>query len=101
MFDGEPHNSTETVEEAGLVTHPDAYYRTWPVPITNQEVESGQYLKSLTPNEELAEFLVLRACCLMSNGRSNEAMASLSHASRLAPNCTRYKAGDNQQPTQN
>lgn len=74
----------------GLVTHPDEHYKTWPFPIDERDIQAGQYLKNLTPAEELAEFLVTRACCLAVNGRSLEARDMMVQASRLAPKIQRY-----------
>ena len=45
----------------GLNCYPDQEYREWPVPITDEEMATGMYLKSLTPKQELAVFLGLRA----------------------------------------
>jgi hypothetical protein len=41
----------------GVNTHPDDYYRNWPHPITPDEERDHRFLKSLTPREELAEFV--------------------------------------------
>lgn len=76
----------------GLVTHPDEYYKTWPFPIEEKDIQTGQYLKNLTPSEELAEFLVTRACCLAVCGRTSEAREMMVQASRLAPKIQRYAA---------
>jgi hypothetical protein len=76
----------------GLVTHPDEHYKSWPFPIEEQEIQDGQYLKNLTSAEELAEFLVTRACCLARNGRASEARQAMNHAGRLAPKIQRYAA---------
>lgn len=46
----------------------DGYYRKRPEPITDEEIERGIYLKSLTPEEEVAVFLALRGHCLEDNG---------------------------------
>ncbi|MBI5396096.1 MAG: hypothetical protein HZA91_12440 [Verrucomicrobia bacterium] len=76
----------------GLVTHPDEHYKSWPFPIEEKEILDGQYLKNLTAAEEVAEFLVNRACCLARNGRASEAREAMIHASRLAPKIQRYAA---------
>ena len=65
--------------------HPDSYYRNWPYPITDAEVEEGWYLKSLTAAEELAVFLQNRACCLMDTGQFQEARSAYTSSYRLAP----------------
>src|SRR5262249_32813412 len=70
---------------SGFSTPADSYYRKWPAPISDQEVASAPYLKSLTPAEELAEFLASRGHCLLDNGRIEEAQVAYAAAHRLAP----------------
>jgi hypothetical protein len=65
--------------------HPDSYYQNWPYPISDAELKQGWYLKPLTPAEETAVFLQNRACCLMDNGRHEEARVAYVHSYRLAP----------------
>lgn len=69
----------------GVDSLPDEHYREWPLPISQEEVASGEYLKSLTPAEELASFLETRAVCLRANGRMDEALVAMSQAYRLRP----------------
>lgn len=57
----------------GLNIYPDEYYLRWPHPITDIELATGRYLRSLTPRAELAGFLSSRAACLEANGRVMEA----------------------------
>ena len=64
---------------------PDEYYETWPIPISHDLVERFGYLKSLTPAEEIADFLVMRGHCLEDNGRLAEACDAYRLACRLAP----------------
>ena len=75
----------------GLSCFPDEYYHTWPEPLTAEEIASGQYLKSLTPDEELAVFLSARGNCLEANGRYAEARTAYAEAHRLAPKTTLYR----------
>jgi hypothetical protein len=72
----------------GMNSHPDEYYRTWPGPITEAEMKEGYYLKSLSPAEELAEFLVTRGACLESVKRFPEAQVAYAHAHYLSSNPT-------------
>lgn len=65
--------------------HPDSYYRNWPYPISDTELENGWYLKSLRPIDELAVFLQNRAHCLLDNGRISEAQIAFAWAHHLAP----------------
>ena len=52
----------------GLNCYPDQEYKEWPWPISQQELDTGMYLKSLSPKRELAAFLELRALCLKQHG---------------------------------
>jgi regulator of sirC expression with transglutaminase-like and TPR domain len=76
----------------GLNCFPDEYYHRWPVPMAPQEIASGQYLKSLTPAEELAVFLSARGHCLEAAGRLAEAQVAHAHAHALAPQNPVYLA---------
>jgi hypothetical protein len=69
----------------GFVTYDDAHYRQWPFPVTEAEIQAHRYLKSLTPPEELACFLVIRGACLMNMKRYPSALVCDREAVRLAP----------------
>lgn len=81
--EGKEHFNMEGT--GGVDSLPDEHYRAWPLPISPEEVASGEYLKSLTPAEELASFLETRAVCLRANGRMDEALVTMSQAFRLRP----------------
>ncbi len=68
----------------------DAFYHTWPKPITQAEIDRGEYLKSMTPAEELAVFLSARGICEAVNNRLSEGRASLAEAHRLSPQSETY-----------
>lgn len=70
----------------GLSTPGDDHYATWPYPMTDQEVRSGRYLRSLAPAEEFSVFLQTRGHCLRAAGRTGEAMAAYRQARSRAPN---------------
>jgi hypothetical protein len=89
--DGKERLNIEATNE-GLNCFPDEYYHTWPVPLTAAEVISGQYLKSLTPAEELAVFLSARGHCLEAAGRLAEAQLAHAQAHVLAPRTPVYLA---------
>ena len=89
--DGRERLNIEATSQ-GLNCFPDEYYHTWPVPLTSAEIASGQYLKSLTPNEELAVFLSVRGHCLEAAGRLPEAQLAYAQAHQLAPASTQYLA---------
>jgi hypothetical protein len=65
--------------------HPDSYYRNWPYPISDAEIQRGWYMKPLTAAETLAVFLEIRGCVLMDSGRYREAQLAFVHSRRLAP----------------
>jgi hypothetical protein len=53
----------------GFSSFPDDDYKTWPFKLTDAEVQVQGYLKSLSPAEELAEFLASRGHCGVDNGQ--------------------------------
>jgi hypothetical protein len=69
----------------GIAFHPDEFYRTWPAPISDDEVARGEYLKNLTPAEELAVFLATRGHVLYDTGRFAEAHQAYAAALNLMP----------------
>jgi len=75
----------------GMNTHPDEYYRDRPLPLQDQWIERGEFLKSLSPQEELAAFLASRGHCLNDNGRFAEARECYAAAARLHPNYQGYQ----------
>jgi hypothetical protein len=76
----------------GIHMYPDQHYREWPEPWSKADIEGDYYLKSQTPSQELAGFLVTRGECLADNGRIEETIQCLRWACALAPNDPRYKA---------
>lgn len=82
------------IEATGSGIHflPDDHYRNWPHPVSNEDVESGVFLKSLTPHEEFAEFVAMRGHCLQANRQLKEAMQAFGDALRLAPSNNHYAA---------
>ena len=75
----------------GMNRYDDAHFKSWPFPLTEDEIRADGYLKSLTPPEELAVFLSLRGQCLREAGRLSEARACYAQAARLAPNSRPYQ----------
>lgn len=69
----------------GMNTFPDEYYLTWPKPIRAEWVQNGEFLTSLTPQQELAEFLAARGHYLTDHGRLDEARACYEAAFELDP----------------
>jgi hypothetical protein len=81
---GEEFN-IEASNPAGMVSHPDTYYRDRPPVIPEALLQSGSYLRPLTAAEELALCLVSRGWVLEAHGRYAEAAWAHEHACRLAP----------------
>jgi hypothetical protein len=75
----------------GLSRFDDDYYRHWPYEVTAEEERNENYLKSLSPSEELAVFLSIRGMCLRERGQFQEAAESFSHAVKLAPSVQSYR----------
>ena len=70
----------------------DEEYKAWPHTIADQDLESGTYLKSLTPDEELAEALVTRANVLWLARAHRDAADILELVVRLAPHNRHFAA---------
>ncbi len=70
----------------GFVTYDDEYYKTWPREWCNAEREDSDYLKSLSPREELAVFLATRGNNLFFSGHLRDANRCFYVASKLGPN---------------
>lgn len=60
-------------------------------PVSEEEIKADGYLKSLTPEEELAVFVSLRGHCLMQAQHSGEAVKAYAKAARLAPGTRGYR----------
>ncbi len=67
----------------GLNCYPDQEYMEWPWPISKEELETGMYMKSLSPKRELAAFLELRALCLKQHGREKQHATVKTYADNL------------------
>jgi hypothetical protein len=70
----------------GIDRYDDEYYKKWPFPITEREIQEEGYLKSLSPSEELSVFLAIRAACLKENGFYADAGVAFQAAYQYAPN---------------
>ena len=69
----------------GFVSHPDRFYEQWPFPHPDPAIDPRYYLRSLTPREELAEFMCIRSIVLMDNGRFVDAIQPAAWARQLDP----------------
>ncbi len=75
----------------GIDSKPDAHYKRWPHPATDEEIKSEKYLKNLTPQEELGVFCQIRAACLQENNRMDEAAQAYRHALKSFPDSKQLK----------
>lgn len=75
----------------GLRSDPDEFYRSWPRPITDDDLKHREFLVSLTPAEELAVFLAARGHCLAAHGRYREALDAYRAAADRHPSATAYR----------
>ncbi len=75
----------------GMNRYDDEYFKQWPFPVSDAEIEADGYLRSLTPAEELALFKSVRGHCLMEAHRNAEAERSYGQAMRLAPGSRGYR----------
>ena len=76
----------------GLSVHGDDFYLSWPRAITPGDLARGEYLRALSPAEELACFLGSRGHCLEDHGQVDEAAACYGRAAGLMP-CSSYFPG--------
>lgn len=67
----------------GFARFDDDYYRTWPKPVTNQQVAVNGFLQSLTPAEEMAQFMAAR-------GHHGMDVGQIGFAARCYENAYRY-----------
>lgn len=86
---GERFNIEATSE--GFCPHDDAYYHKRPRPLTDEDLATGFYLRSLTPREELADFLANRGTCLTEHLLTYPAMEALYFAHPLCPDCPSHR----------
>lgn len=76
----------------GFQSDGDEYYKSWPYKVSEKEIAENGYLKSLTPREELACFLSLRAACFHNAMRHYKpGIEAMLTASRLAPHFPGYR----------
>jgi len=88
------HPDRFNIEATGPGVHclPDEHYRTWPHEVPPEDIEAGIFLKSLTPREELAEFIAARAYCIVASGALADAIKTMRWAVELAPHNNHFRA---------
>lgn len=82
--DGKERFNIEGAGE-GLSFSPDEHYHTWPKPLSKADLASGVFLTSMTPQQELANFLHNRGTCLHANGNLVEARVAFAESLQLEP----------------
>ena len=87
--DGERFNLEATGK--GMNRYDDEHYKRWPFPVSEEEIQADGFLKSLTPDEEMALFLSTRGHCFMATHRYSEAAESYAKAAELAPASRGYR----------
>ena len=69
----------------GLNKYDDDEYKQWPFPLSEQDIKDEDYLKSLSPKEELSVFLSIRGECQTEAEQPGDALASFNLAYKYAP----------------
>lgn len=75
----------------GMNRYDDEHFKQWPFPVSDEEIRTEGFLKSLMAAEELAVFLSLRGNCLKESGRRDEAASCYAAAIKLSPNLNAYR----------
>ena len=75
----------------GMNRYDDEHFKQWPFPVSDEEIRTEGFLKSLTSAEELAVFLSLRGNCLKESGRREEAASCYAAAIKLTQNWNAYR----------
>jgi hypothetical protein len=74
----------------GFTLRSDEHYLTWPSQISEEELECGWFLHSLSPRQELALFLHERGICCIDNLQMHDAVEAFYYAHQLAPDYPDY-----------
>jgi hypothetical protein len=80
---GERFNIEATTR--GFASYADEYYFAWPKPLTERDLGSRPFLRSLSPRQELAEFIAERGLCLRDHLQLAEAEQAFAWGARLSP----------------
>lgn len=84
-WEGEHERFNIEATNQGLSVYKDEYYTTFPSELSKAELDSGAYLRSLSPAEELAVFMVTRGNVLEDTGHEAEAIVAYAYAHMLDP----------------
>ncbi len=82
--DGDEHLNVEATS-IGFNSYRDEYYRRWPFPVSDGEARTYGLLRPLSKKEILGTFLAIRANCLTSMKRLDDAAATWALASQCLP----------------
>jgi hypothetical protein len=82
--EGTEHLNVEATS-VGFNTYPDEHYRQWPLPMTAEEVRTFGWLRPMSRAEMLGAFLAIRAACLTSMKRFDEAADTWAAVARYLP----------------
>jgi hypothetical protein len=89
--DGVNHMNFECTNRVNV--HTDEELKNWPHPISDQELADGLYLRNLTPREELAVFLSIRASVLDYADQTEDALQAMKYAYDIHPHPVYAAAG--------
>lgn len=89
--DGAERLNIEAACAGGYNTHLDDHYLHWPVETTKEEAAFFRLLQPMTPADELATFLDMRAMCIWrSDLPVADALCAAARASKVAPDSPRH-----------
>ncbi|MFQ5731502.1 MAG: transglutaminase family protein [Planctomycetaceae bacterium] len=90
-FNGVPDVFNIDASGHGFSCHPDEYYHHWPREWDETERKNNWYLKSMSPFEEIADFLSSRGSCLECNGQLDAAFLAFHWAYQLTQDQRYYQ----------
>jgi hypothetical protein len=90
--EGDKHLNIDGAGE-GFKVHPDEHYKSWPFPVTDEEIKTYGLLQPLDMKEVFGELLVNRAGNLKSAGRFDEAAEAWRQAARYLQDTPELRRG--------
>ena len=84
----DPNGERFNIEASGpgFYSHPDNYYRVWPKPVSEEWIQMGGLLRSLSTREELSVLLGNRGLCFLENLCVEDAVRALHYSCQADPN---------------
>jgi hypothetical protein len=89
--DGKERFDIEATSSGGCNFYTDDHYKEWPFHLSEEEIRENGYLQDMSPADELAAFIEMRSCNLMSNQAFDDSLEMLPLELRLAPHCRGYR----------